>query len=128
MSCFRLEKYSRYNMSSKLRGVLGDVENKMDVAVAGGSEKSIAARLQQLAQPMTKGRRSLCYKFLSSTIFYKKNREIEQVVNISLIRYIKVALSRVHNIFHNSKNQTKHMTLHDPMTKYTLFLKYQLHR
>jgi len=51
--CCRLEKYGRYNMSCKLRAVLGDVEQQM--ALASGSEKGANQRLSSLGRVQTKG-------------------------------------------------------------------------
>ena len=50
-----MTKYGRFKMSHKLRGFLGETENKMDAATAGGTNHGVGEKLTQLLPQSTAG-------------------------------------------------------------------------
>ena len=58
LSICRMDKYSRFKMSDKLRQELGEVDKKHELARGSGTDRSITARLQEALPQSTTGKHS----------------------------------------------------------------------
>ena len=67
MFLFRLSKYSRFTISHKLSGFLGEVEDKVALATSGGSDRGVTQKLSTIVPHSTTGKTFLTRRVLPQT-------------------------------------------------------------